>query len=121
MQIARMIQEEFARRLHYRRDRIPGGLGDTAKASDFDREQVAKGIRVEMEHTSDPRTALEIALDHLSENPRYYDELSKLNLSRMLSAEFARRRHVYGKFVESEHPRDASGKFVAQRDAGCLC
>lgn len=111
--LAQQIQAEFYRRLHYRRDRIPGGLGDKAKVQDFDREQVAKGIRVEMEHTSDPRVALEITLDHLSESPTYYDELGKLKLSRMLSAEFARRRQVYGKFVEGEHPRDEEGKFTA--------
>lgn len=110
--LAQRLQDEFTRRrLTYRRDRIPGGLGDKARASDFDREQVAKGIRVEMEHTSDPHVALEITLDHLSENPRYYDELAKLKLSRMLSREFERVR--YAKFVESEHPRDEDGKFTS--------
>lgn len=78
--LTRLLRHEFAKRLTYRRDAIPGGLGDKATAAQFDRDQVAKGVRVEMEHTSDPRVALEIALDHLSESPRYYDKLETLKL-----------------------------------------
>ncbi len=39
-------------------------------------DQLKKGIAVEMEHTRDPRAALEIALDHLNERPDYYDMLA---------------------------------------------
>lgn len=31
-----------------------------------------------MEHTKNPKIAAEIAMDHLSENPFYYDDLSKI-------------------------------------------
>lgn len=41
-------------------------------------KQLAKGIKVEKEHTSDDSTAREIALDHLSEFPDYYDRLDKV-------------------------------------------
>jgi hypothetical protein len=40
-------------------------------------KQLSKGIKVEKEHTSDERIAREIALDHLSELPDYYDRLQK--------------------------------------------
>jgi 2,3-bisphosphoglycerate-independent phosphoglycerate mutase len=40
-----------------------------------DLDQIKKGIEVEMEHTSDKRIALKIALDHLKEDPKYYDKL----------------------------------------------
>lgn len=40
-------------------------------------KQIAKGVKVEREHTSDEATAREIALDHLSEYPDYYDRLKK--------------------------------------------
>lgn len=40
-------------------------------------QQLAKGIKVEREHTSDNDIAREIALDHLSEFPDYYDRLAK--------------------------------------------
>jgi Zn finger protein HypA/HybF involved in hydrogenase expression len=43
-------------------------------------DQIKKGIEVEMEHTSDKKEALKIALDHLSEDPIYYDKLTKAGL-----------------------------------------
>jgi GNAT superfamily N-acetyltransferase len=41
-------------------------------------KQLAKGIRVEHEHTSNPSTAKEIALDHLGERLDYYEMLEKV-------------------------------------------
>lgn len=41
-------------------------------------KQLTKGIAVEKEHTSNEATAREIALDHLSEFPDYYDRLKKV-------------------------------------------
>jgi hypothetical protein len=59
-------------------DEIEGGLADDNLPSDFDPEQIVKGIKVEMEHTSDPHQALEIAMDHLKEIPDYYDRLADM-------------------------------------------
>lgn len=42
--------------------------------------QLDKGIKVELEHTNDRKVAREIALDHLAEDPKYYDKLTKLEL-----------------------------------------
>lgn len=39
------------------------------------KSELKKGIKVEMEHTNDPKTAAKIALDHLKENPKYYSDL----------------------------------------------
>lgn len=61
-----------------REDRIPGGLADKANPKDFDREQLLKGVKVELEHTNDPEVALEIAMDHLMEDPKYYDKLATI-------------------------------------------
>lgn len=41
-------------------------------------KQLVKGIKVEREHTTDGKIAREIALDHLSEFPDYYDRLAKV-------------------------------------------
>lgn len=41
-------------------------------------EQALKGIDVEMEHSSDPTVAFEIACDHLNEIPDYYDRLEEM-------------------------------------------
>lgn len=42
--------------------------------------QLDKGVGVELEHTKDKSVAREIALDHLAEDPKYYDKLAKLEL-----------------------------------------
>jgi hypothetical protein len=60
-------------------DTIHGGKADKAKPSDFDPKQLKMGIAVEMEHTKDRRLAREIAMDHLSEDPRYYTKLKKVH------------------------------------------
>lgn len=59
-------------------DKLPGGLADDKTPGDFDPEKLAAGIEVEMEHTSDEDIAREIAMDHLTEDPDYYDKLRKV-------------------------------------------
>jgi hypothetical protein len=44
----------------------------------FINEQLIKGIKVEKEHTDNPEVARKIALDHLEENPFYYEYLDKM-------------------------------------------
>ena len=62
-----------------RKDKLPGGLGDKKTREDFDPEQIEKGIKVELEHTDDEDVALEIAIDHLTEDPKYYDKLETID------------------------------------------
>ena len=45
---------------------------DTRPDTDYDPEQLAMGIKVEMEHTDDPEVAKKIAKDQLDEDPKYY-------------------------------------------------
>jgi hypothetical protein len=42
--------------------------------------QLDKGIKVELEHTFDKKIAREIALDHIGEDPHYYNKLEKANI-----------------------------------------
>ena len=60
------------------KERIPGGLAEGKKPSDFDPKALAKGTKVEMEHTDDKEVAREIAMDHLTEDPKYYDKLETI-------------------------------------------
>jgi len=46
--------------------------------SNFDEKELRIGIKIEMEHTDDPEIAKEIAKDHLSECPKYYSFLIKM-------------------------------------------
>jgi len=70
------------------KDEIPGGLADgktvadVAKYHDVEESQIqsefAKGMKVELEHTTDKDKAKEIALDHLWEDPKYYTKLKTI-------------------------------------------
>lgn len=57
-------------------DLLAGGLGDKKKPSDFDKGQLQEGAKHELEHTDNKALAREIAMDHLTEDPRYYDKIS---------------------------------------------
>ena len=61
-------------------DKLPGGIADDAKDSQFDSKQLEMGSQHESEHTDDPEKAKEIAKDHLSEDPKYYEKLQAANL-----------------------------------------
>jgi len=60
------------------KEKIPKGRSSGKKPSDFSEEQIQKGIKVELEHTSDRELAKEIAMDHLEEFSDYYKELDKM-------------------------------------------
>jgi hypothetical protein len=69
-------------------DVVPGGLAKGLSLNDIAEKhgvsvdimvaQFKKGIAVEMEHTTDREVAKEITLDHLFEDPKYYDKLAKV-------------------------------------------
>lgn len=58
-------------------DQIPGGLGDDAGDQKFSADQIRKGLKVEMEHTDDPIVAMDIVIDHLTEDENYYGDESQ--------------------------------------------
>lgn len=60
------------------KNKVKGGKADKKSEEDFDPEALKEGMKVEMEHTSDPKIAKEIAMDHLTEDPRYYIALKKM-------------------------------------------
>lgn len=60
---------------------LEGGIADRAgkEPQDFDPYELAKGIQdEEEEHTNDLATAGQIAMDHLTKHPLYYEELPKM-------------------------------------------
>lgn len=71
---------------YYVKDEVFGGFGDDQKDNRYDKEQLEKGIKVEMEHTNDPEKAKEIVKDHLEESKdfkgedggKYYDRLDDM-------------------------------------------
>lgn len=69
-------------------NKIPGGLAQFATIGDLAQmhklpidqiiKQILKGVKIESEHTSDLDIAMEIAFDHVYEDPKYYDKLSSI-------------------------------------------
>lgn len=62
-------------------ERIPGGKARGGRCPrNVDKTELARGIKVELEHTTDRRVAREIACDHLTEDKRYYSKLATIHL-----------------------------------------
>ena len=69
-------------------DELEGGLADDLTIEKIAKkhkaniedivDQLMKGVSVEREHTEDINKALEIAMDHVSEDSKYYDKLEKI-------------------------------------------
>jgi hypothetical protein len=57
---------------------LPGGKTKIKPDSSYDSEQLAKGVKVESEHTSLKPIQKEIAKVHLNEFPGYYPALKKM-------------------------------------------
>jgi hypothetical protein len=58
-----------------RKEFIKGGMSSGMPPSTFNPTQMRMGVKVEKEHTTNPKIAAEIARDHLAEFPRYYTHL----------------------------------------------
>ena len=104
------------------------GLHKKGHVMKVDPEELARGIKVEMEHTSSKQVAHEIALDHLHEDPKYYTHLEGKHMEK---AKYTKRtgspgsyKYYYGA-VEFKRQRDAAAEKQFKRnkqahDAGVL-
>lgn len=90
-------------------DQVPGGLADDAPDSEFDKDQLARGIKAELEHTDDKVLAKEIAKDHLKEYPNYYDALEKMEDDLDEARDYKREYRLY-------HGKPAQRKQRADRN-----
>lgn len=96
-------------------DMIPGGKADNAKVSDFDTKQLLKGIKVEFEHTNDFNVALEIAMDHLVEDPMYYDKLATIHKENKGSPTMKLSMvHVFSESVTGKEVEQLINKYASQ-------
>jgi inorganic pyrophosphatase len=80
MSVTTMLAKDKAGTLHKKaeapwHDKLPGGLADKKKPGEFSSTALKQGRKVEREHTKDPSLPTEIAMDHLTEDPKYYDKL----------------------------------------------
>jgi hypothetical protein len=54
------------------------GKHNTVPDQKFDPKELAMGVKIEREHTTDRQKAENVAKDHLSEFPDYYTRLKKM-------------------------------------------
>ena len=75
-------KDSVAKNEHKLLDKRTPGIKELADKHGVDTKDImrelVKGIKVELEHTSDPKVAREIALDHINELPDYYTRLAKV-------------------------------------------
>jgi hypothetical protein len=62
-------------------EQMQGGRADGKTPDDFPPEALAQGTHHELEHTADRALAMEIAMDHLAEDPDYYTKLKQIEKS----------------------------------------
>jgi len=68
--------------------------------------QLDKGIKVELEHTSERNIARKIALDHIGEDPHYYNKLEKANLEEARRNPEQNRKFGSGKYELINYAED---------------
>lgn len=104
-------------------DAFPGGMADKYSLNDLAKKhgigvdeiksQIAKGVKVEMEHTDDKKVAFEIAKDHIFEDPKYYDKLKTIEnmvielLKKRISEDWT---NSYKKSIDCNNPKGFSQK-----------
>lgn len=73
----RLLTEALKR---WRGVRLPNGIPARHALTPqmLDADQLAIGTKVELEHTSDPALAMEVAMAHLDEDPSYYRKLERM-------------------------------------------
>lgn len=62
-------------------NKLTGGKSNFSLPHDIDTAELALGVQIESEHTDNPDIATKIAVDHLTEDPKYYTKLVAAGLS----------------------------------------
>lgn len=76
--------------------------------SDINKDQLELGIKVEMEHTTNPIIAEKIACDHIKEIPNYYNLLAEMEASAKANYETAKQE--INKETNEEYPIKLASK-----------
>jgi len=101
-------------------EEISGGLSKGMTIADLAKKhnvkvgdiksQIKKGIKVEMEHTEDKKVAKEIAMDHLYEDPKYYDKLKKIETKEATTTASSGAYESPAAWAKSTKKKDWAGK-----------
>jgi len=91
-------------------NQLVGGIGDKTNPDDVDQDQLLRGIIVEFEHTGDPLLSMEIAIDHLTEIPDYYDWLEEMEENAKNSEIIAFESEFYPPYYPPKKQEDLSNR-----------
>jgi hypothetical protein len=90
-------------------------IGDLEKQL---KTQLNKGIKVETEHTTNKKKATEIAMDHLFEDPEYYDKIKKMETKEATSSSSSGSYVTPSAWAKSTSKKDWRGKSKTQIPGG---
>jgi hypothetical protein len=82
------------------------------------KKQLNKGIKVEMEHTKDKKIAKEIVMDHLFEDPNYYDKLKKVEATEATDSSSSGSYVTPAAWAKSTNKKDWRGASKTQIPGG---
>lgn len=94
------------------KDKLKGGKADKKKPSDFPSKDLKEGKQVEREHIKDSHLQTEIAMDHLTEDPKYYKKLKTIEKDEKKSSIQPKQVNPkdpilnYGKVPKAKDPKD---------------
>ena len=106
---------------------IKGGKADKMSVEDIAKKfnvsvdkikaQIKKGIEIEKEHTNDKEKATEIAMDHVTEFPDYYDRIEKMEKSAKKKWDISESKTLIKKLLrervkQKEHPMNSYDKAI---------
>lgn len=123
-----MIKRSIKKFLHLKKEeKLEGGVSDNKSLEDIVKKhdkkgyyhidnmisslkkQLNKGIKIESEHTKDKSKAKEIAMDHLWEDPNYYDKLKKIE-TKERNEVTEKWSEKYKKSIDCSNPKGFSQK-----------
>jgi hypothetical protein len=103
--------------LKEKKQSLSGGLADKLSLDDIAKKHKVKitdlkhqlnlGMKTEMEHTDNKKKAKEIAMDHLVEDPKYYEKLKKIEAKEKWSQK-------YKDSIDCKNPKGFSQKAHCQ-------
>jgi hypothetical protein len=82
------------------------------------KKQLKKGIKTELEHTENKNKAKEIAMDHLFEDPKYYDKIQKIETKEATGASSSGSYETPAAWAKSMSKKDWRGKSKTQIPGG---
>lgn len=102
----------------YNPNQIPGGVAAGMHPDDFNQHDLMAGTHVELEHTLHIMTAMEIAMDHLAEDPDYYRKLATIhNPGRIMKAindpSLRKAKNIYEDFWLGKEPTKVSTRKIS--------